>query len=178
MDTYNDYFRWRRIGSPRDEDPILGARNSHFEAIKRGQKVRSNVFLVLEDDAFLIGDPKKIYSYCSALEKYEWDMLLLGYNYYIPNDEITTPRGLINVRLFTGTQAYIVNKKNIEKMLIVNSLDREPVDWSFSSMYLNIFALKEPLFIPDDTYGDISAGEFSDFHQKVCEYTRNKYLVE
>lgn len=171
-DVLRNYpIQWRRIGSEKDEDPILGNRESHLKAIIRGKKVKTDVFLVLEDDVEVHGNFDNVWTALDGLKNTEWDILLLGCNFVLPSRGDEYSEDVVRVDRFTGTHAYVVNKYSVDKLLHLTAMERSPVDWTYSEMGIKIYCMRRFVFRPSVSVSDITAGDLDSYHRNSSDTT-------
>lgn len=135
---------------------MIGCYMSHLELYKYALKNDNNIIMVFEDDAYIDRD---LTEFLQNLNEFpiDWDILVLGYVRIFTEK----PYSYSWSRLydFWGTQAYIINKYGMEKMLrnsypIINQIDHMMSAFAKQDI-LKIYAYKSNLVPQNSKYSDV-----------------------
>jgi hypothetical protein len=158
----------------------IGCYLSHLNLFKQlVADNKSDIYLILEDD---IKIDKLAYAKISKLlanPPDDWDMFLLGYSKIFKYKRET--KDYSKVKSFWGLNGYLINKKGAQKFLDNHTIIDCQIDsfmsWMAIKNKLNIFALNEPIIIPDSYYTDIQINIFPTSKVDSFMY-RDVYLGE
>ena len=155
--------RYRLVISDRDENPVLGNLNSHIEALRRGRRVKTNYFLIFEDD-FNVKQPAdfvtQIHTLVGQLDK--WDILVLGCLTTVPANS-SGP-----LTAFAGAQAYLVNKASVDK-IICHLMTSQRIEWGLCET--NVYVARPLLCDVITSPSSISKEVFDapELHHMICQ---------
>lgn len=141
----------------------IGCFLSHINLMKQLVKDNKNdIYLILEDDLKIEDSAYTQISKVLANPPNDWDMILLGYN-EVFNYKIETDLHA-KVKSFWGTCGYLINKKGARKFLDnYKNIDCQIdsfMSWLAIKNKLNIYAVMNPVIVPDSYYTDIQINIF------------------
>lgn len=114
----------------------IGCYLSHMYMLKKVLTAKSDIVLILEDDAKLILNTETTENILEISKNAptDWELIFLSYNYYEPTEP--TNEKYKKITKIHGTQSYIVNKKNINIEKINKLLPIvEPIDITFPKKF-------------------------------------------
>jgi hypothetical protein len=162
-------IRW--LISSKDEDPIIGNKDSHIHAYEKGRLVKAKGFLVLEDDAIMVR-PEVLNTIWQTFPP-DWDIILLGALTLQPHDEVCG--NYFRVESFSGAHAYLVNVNSVVKVMTQVMTSDKPIDWALDGNYLRIYAATPFAFMISGATSNITAKGFEYQHVLASQLTNDKY---
>ena len=106
---------------PKFKSPgMVGCFLSHLDTYKKFQNSDKPYALIFEDDAKI--NPQIYKNTIAKLHTQipdDWDIILLGYMLYDPTHKYEVHDSYIKMLHFWGTHGYIINKKSVEKILVL-----------------------------------------------------------
>jgi GR25 family glycosyltransferase involved in LPS biosynthesis len=156
------------------EKRVIGCYLSHLNLLKKIKETNSSEYTIIFEDDFNIvisNFSQEIQSIIRKMEKYDFDLLFLG------NLEKNKGKHIIdNIYKMNpdqhlwGAQGYIVNNKNIDKIIEKVKIMDRPIDDKYEELgknnQLNIFVL-HPTIV---NQGGFQGGLKSDIHDSVENY--------
>lgn len=140
-------------------DPKRGCLESHLAVIEEQIKKGSNFFLMLEDDAKFIANPR------IPDMPDDWDMLYLGGNVrnLLEDSEEAKKKPWVKMRCWT-THAYLINLRNkelVKDILLAKTMDKEIDNFYIDHIHgkYNCYMLNPMIAIQKDGYSDIEKTE-------------------